>query len=457
MGELAIEPMGFPCGLDFSHFMPPGHDKNDGFVSIFRPSSTSNLSHLQHPPCDDSAMIEGDLVDPLTENFPEGMPDDEESDEDMDLEELERRMWRDRLKLKRLKEQQISKNKDLGDAMKHRQSQEQARRKKMSRAQDGILKYMLKMMEVCKAQGFVYGIIPEKGKPVSGASDNLRGWWKEKVRFDRNGPAAIANSSCSEYDVEGVDDDDDDDDRCEEVMKNQDPIDMNSVFNPCAGSGNEEFIKKRAAMREPEMMLNQGSSFNCENTKFPRNEYQSTRNNHMYLNMFPTNQSAFLGSSGFQLNENKPQILLGPQLLLNQPKPASVNLQPAVTNASSPFGISGLGLPGDGHKLIADLMSQYDSNMNHGKVPNEVQKTDTVQLSNEAMSNFFGSGNGVGGSFFDEANNLQLCPFQEDFEQMDQVYQTQPTDMCNDFRYGSSFTTPAMEFSMSRGVGNWFF
>uniref|UniRef100_A0A0E0DLI8 Ethylene insensitive 3-like DNA-binding domain-containing protein n=1 Tax=Oryza meridionalis TaxID=40149 RepID=A0A0E0DLI8_9ORYZ len=27
-------------------------------------------------------------------------------------------------------------------------------------------------MEVCNAQGFVYGIIPEKGKPVSSASDN---------------------------------------------------------------------------------------------------------------------------------------------------------------------------------------------------------------------------------------------------------------------------------------------
>ncbi|KAJ0736951.1 putative transcription factor EIL family [Helianthus annuus] len=51
---------------------------------------------------------------------------------------------------------------------------------------------MLKMMEVCKAQGFVYEIIPEKGKPVGGASDNLWEWWKEKVRFDRNGPAAVA-------------------------------------------------------------------------------------------------------------------------------------------------------------------------------------------------------------------------------------------------------------------------
>ncbi|KAK8544959.1 hypothetical protein V6N13_066273 [Hibiscus sabdariffa] len=116
--------------------------------------------------------------------------EDDYSDEEIDVDELERRMWRDKMRLKRLKDQ--SKGKEGIDTAKQRQSQEQARRKKMSRAQDGILKYMLKMMEVCKAQGFVYGIIPEKGKPVTGASDNLREWWKDKVRFDRNGPAAIA-------------------------------------------------------------------------------------------------------------------------------------------------------------------------------------------------------------------------------------------------------------------------
>nr|GMD01335.1 ETHYLENE INSENSITIVE 3-like 1 protein [Ipomoea batatas] len=121
----------------------------------------------------------------------EGDDDDDGcSDEDVDVHELERRMWRDRVLLRRLKERNKSKEGD--DGAKQRPSQEQARRKKMSRGQDGILKYMLKMMEVCNAQGFVYGIIPEKGKPVSGASDNLRAWWKEKVRFDRNGPAAIA-------------------------------------------------------------------------------------------------------------------------------------------------------------------------------------------------------------------------------------------------------------------------
>jgi len=128
--------------------------------------------------------------EPEPEPEPEPVVEDDYTDEEMDVDELERRMWKDKMRLKRLKE--LNKGKEGIDAAKQRQSQEQARRKKMSRAQDGILKYMLKMMEVCKAQGFVYGIIPEKGKPVSGASDNLREWWKDKVRFDRNGPAAIS-------------------------------------------------------------------------------------------------------------------------------------------------------------------------------------------------------------------------------------------------------------------------
>ncbi|KAG2639161.1 protein ETHYLENE-INSENSITIVE 3-like 2 [Panicum virgatum] len=152
----------------------------------------------QRMPADDKAPLfgfgpgecflgEGDLVNPAPahDDMMSGFPDGDESDDDVGgIEELERRMWRDRLRLRRLKEQQGGKE--------AAPRQEQARRKKMSCAQDGILKYMLKMMEVCNAQGFVYGIIPENGKPVTGASDNLRAWWKDKVRFDRNGPAAAA-------------------------------------------------------------------------------------------------------------------------------------------------------------------------------------------------------------------------------------------------------------------------
>lgn len=142
-----------------------------------------------------SLPIKGGDMCALQPSAPEAEPeplveDDDYTDEEIDVDELEKRMWRDKMKLKRLKD--MNKGKEGVNSGKQRHSQEQARRKKMSRAQDGILKYMLKMMEVCKAQGFVYGIIPEKGKPVSGASDNLREWWKEKVRFDRNGPNAIA-------------------------------------------------------------------------------------------------------------------------------------------------------------------------------------------------------------------------------------------------------------------------
>ncbi|KAJ4724178.1 ETHYLENE INSENSITIVE 3-like 3 protein [Melia azedarach] len=113
------------------------------------------------------------------------------SDEEIEAEELERRMWKDRIKLKRIKEKEKLAAQQAAEKQKPKQTTDQARRKKMSRAQDGILKYMLKLMEVCKARGFVYGIIPEKGKPVSGSSDNIRAWWKEKVKFDKNGPAAI--------------------------------------------------------------------------------------------------------------------------------------------------------------------------------------------------------------------------------------------------------------------------
>ncbi|KAJ4771666.1 Ethylene insensitive 3-like protein [Rhynchospora pubera] len=175
MGGILMDGMGFTGPHTLSQFM---HEKVSDYDSLF--------------------SGEGDLVDPISDNSPGGVdPGEDESDEEVDIEELERRMWRDRMRLKRLKDKQLSKTKDVAghggaDMAKQRQAQEQARRKKMSRAQDGILKYMLKMMEVCNAQGFVYGIIPEKGKPVSGASDNLRAWWKEKVRFDRNGPAAIA-------------------------------------------------------------------------------------------------------------------------------------------------------------------------------------------------------------------------------------------------------------------------
>ncbi|XP_049364661.1 putative ETHYLENE INSENSITIVE 3-like 4 protein [Solanum verrucosum] len=115
---------------------------------------------------------------------------EEIEDEEINYDDLKRRMWKDRMRMQILKRDMISEELSLDEESEAKQ--EQSRRKKMSRAQDSVLKYMVKIMEICKGQGFVYGIVPEKGKPVTGSSDSLREWWKEKVRFEKNAPNAIA-------------------------------------------------------------------------------------------------------------------------------------------------------------------------------------------------------------------------------------------------------------------------
>lgn len=126
--------------------------------------------------------------------------EEDDEDEDISYDELKKRMWRDQLLMRKLYKDKSSDDQDHdGDHQQDQSSslssarEEASRRKKMARAQDAILKYMAKIVEVCKAKGFVYGIIPEKGKPVTGSSDSLREWWKEKVRFDRAAPQVIAH------------------------------------------------------------------------------------------------------------------------------------------------------------------------------------------------------------------------------------------------------------------------
>lgn len=101
---------------------------------------------------------------------------EEDKADNISYNELKKRMWKDWIRLQKLKEKHDK------EEPKSTAKQDQAySQKKMLRAQDAILKSMVMIMEVCKARGFVYGIVPEKGKPVTGSSDSLREWWKDKV------------------------------------------------------------------------------------------------------------------------------------------------------------------------------------------------------------------------------------------------------------------------------------
>ncbi|CAN6974123.1 unnamed protein product [Brassica oleracea var. botrytis] len=128
-------------------------------------------------------MVEVEELEPLS-------PAEEEGEEDISYDDLKRRMWKDRNLMEKLKQQKRESN-DVVSLASHRA--EASRRKKMARSQDSVLKYMMKIMEVCKAKGFVYGIVPEKGKPITGSSDSLRRWWKETVQFDQTAPNAVSD------------------------------------------------------------------------------------------------------------------------------------------------------------------------------------------------------------------------------------------------------------------------
>uniref|UniRef100_A0ACD5YU42 Uncharacterized protein n=1 Tax=Avena sativa TaxID=4498 RepID=A0ACD5YU42_AVESA len=160
-------------------------------------SAESALEHEDGPGGGVQADPEGKQQEEMGDDYESG------SDESLEISDLKKRMWKDQMLLTKLEGRAGAR----GVAAPARASmpwsgggsgagQEEppdvrCRRKAMLRAQDGVLRHMLRMMEACNARGFVYGVIDEAGEPMSGSSDSLRGWWKENVSFDRAGPMGL--------------------------------------------------------------------------------------------------------------------------------------------------------------------------------------------------------------------------------------------------------------------------
>ncbi|CAD6243960.1 unnamed protein product [Miscanthus lutarioriparius] len=128
----------------------------------------------------------------------EEFSDSESGSYPIEISDLKRRMWKDQMLLSKLEGRTggAAPSRPLAPPAAGADGEEEnpevrCRRKAMLRAQDGVLRHMLKMMEACNARGFVYGVIDEAGEPMSGSSDSLRGWWKDNVSFDRSGPMAL--------------------------------------------------------------------------------------------------------------------------------------------------------------------------------------------------------------------------------------------------------------------------
>ncbi|THU50892.1 hypothetical protein C4D60_Mb06t25150 [Musa balbisiana] len=139
---------------------------------------------------DPSSELEGLLGPPPDNMFDTPLSDGVETDAH-EVERLRIQIWNDIVRLKHLNEHHNCKIIQQSSASLLDYSQEQSRRKKLAQNQEKIMNEMRELAEEGLAQGFIYGIVPYKGKPVSGASNNLLKWWKEIVRFGQNGPAAI--------------------------------------------------------------------------------------------------------------------------------------------------------------------------------------------------------------------------------------------------------------------------
>ncbi|ESQ31364.1 hypothetical protein EUTSA_v10005551mg [Eutrema salsugineum] len=159
-------------------------------------------------------MVEVQDLEPLSpiqddedDNYEDEEDEFDRLGEEISYDDLKKRMWKDRNLMSKLKQQKkdnyddhsvlsspsTSTSASSSSSTTIVRRAESSRRKKMARSQDSVLKYMMKIMEVCKARGFVYGIVPEKGKPVTGSSDSLRRWWKENVQFDQTAPNAVSD------------------------------------------------------------------------------------------------------------------------------------------------------------------------------------------------------------------------------------------------------------------------
>ncbi|XP_047062990.1 ETHYLENE INSENSITIVE 3-like 5 protein [Lolium rigidum] len=165
--------------------------------------------HQLPQPAMDKGKAKGDLTvvvaaEPELQENEELFSESESSAESIEIADLKKRMWKDQMLLMKLEgssghDRRADAQRPGSDPLLAQAQNEvpetpesRYRRKAMLRAQDGVLRHMLRMMEACNARGFVYGIVDEAGVPVSGSSDSLRGWWKEDVGFERTGPPALS-------------------------------------------------------------------------------------------------------------------------------------------------------------------------------------------------------------------------------------------------------------------------
>jgi ethylene-insensitive protein 3 len=135
---------------------------------------------------------------------------------------------------------------------------------------------------------------------------------------------------------------------------------------------NLDFCRKRKPGHELNTMMDH-KIYTCEFLQCQHSEFRhgfpdrTSRDNHQLS--CPYRRSSEFGASNYSVNEIKPVIF--PQSFV-QPKPS-------VNPSSSSFDLSGLGVPEDGRRMIHELMSSYDNNVQGTRNSNAGNGTSTKE------------------------------------------------------------------------------
>ncbi|KAG4206905.1 hypothetical protein ERO13_A03G034900v2 [Gossypium hirsutum] len=298
------------------------------------------------------------------------------------------------------------------------------------------------------------------------------------------GSGSLVINDCSEYDVEGADNEPNFD--VQELkpgnLSSSDlSVDrMRAIQQPPYSIKGEvvnnlDFMRKRKPSNDLNIM--EHKIYKCEFFQCPYSEHRlgfhdrAARDSHQLTCPYRNSSALFSGSS-FNVNEVKPVIL--PQAFA-QSKPTA----PAVTSVPTSFDLSGLGVPEDGQKMISELMSVYDNNIQGNKNMNpsnnpitEGQNILHPKIQQPQDEYFRGQGN-----FFEDSsmpNNHQM--FQQGEGQFDRFkglnspFETEhnnnnnnsfplmfgsPFDLCT-FDYKEDLQTVGMDTIPRQDVSIWF-
>ncbi|KAK7259691.1 hypothetical protein RIF29_25304 [Crotalaria pallida] len=296
--------------------------------------------------------------------------------EKLTIQELEARILKDSELLKKLKEER--------DKREMISSLEKLKSKNLSRSHDNILRNMLMMMETSNIKGFVYGIIPDKGKPMTGCSDNLRGWWKGKINFDRSGPAAIDkyeeengkaytypgllfppnNASGPAYEVSRLDSVLDGNDRYDEPLSEENGEGgynimegNNSQLQPSQNANTTPQLPMNENVQDINYVVTPSNATTTTSNKRKREHYNFSgfsdrnvmRSNHQLTSCdkHPSNHVAMIGGLKDQFDNNNISAL-------SHGEPSHIAVAP-IANQTTPLPIvsdSALAIPDNGEEMV---------------------------------------------------------------------------------------------------------